>query len=413
MPVRYLASTSILYMQDILASGDVLAAACNRNLEFERTYEYLEKTTLQGQEVGHVAGLKRGTAQLNNLSGSAVDNTEAGTLFFDETARQWAEANTLMFCTWIDQPGEPSERVISFFAYITRYRAVRNNNEPANFDLDLVWTAYDVGELCPIVTFENEITAPEEFATTYEFTPSPFINSYSIALYQDGTLIETQTKDNTGALITGSFELLEQDSLYTVQITPIGYGSELCPYAFFSYSVPCPVLLLDVGETGVDVTLVPSDGITRVTVQILDSLEPLNVLDAETTDAPFPDPFTTSFTGLATTTTYWARIYQRIVVDSVVQYARFCAPVEFTTGEPYVPPTSYEYEVKLGVAEGDTCGAEPTQVFSSSAVFGTAMTLFLDSDLTIPVSVFNFVSYSDTIYNLTDNIVGSTTGNTC
>jgi hypothetical protein len=171
--------------------------------------------------------------------------------------------------------------------------------------------------------------------------------------------------------------------------------------------------LLDVGETGVDVTLVPSDGITRVTVQILDSLEPLNVLDAETTDAPFPDPFTTSFTGLATTTTYWARIYQRIVVDSVVQYARFCAPVEFTTGEPYVPPTSYEYEVKLGVAEGDTCGAEPTQVFSSSAVFGTAMTLFLDSDLTIPVSVFNFVSYSDTIYNLTDNIVGSTTGNTC
>jgi hypothetical protein len=341
MPVRYLASTSILYMQDILASGDVLAAACNRNLEFERTYEYLEKTTLQGQEVGHVAGLKRGSAQLNNLSGSAVDSTEAGTLFFDETARQWAEANTLMFCTWIDQPGEPSERVISFFAYITRYRAVRNNNEPANFDLDLVWTAYDVGELCPIVTFENEITAPQEFATTYSFTPSPFINSYSIALYQDGTLIETQSKDNTGALITGSFELLEQDSLYTVQITPIGYGSELCPYAFFSYSVPCPVLSLDVGETGVDVTLVPSDGITRVTVQILDSLEPLNVLDAETTDAPFPDPFTTSFTGLATTTTYWARIYQRIVVDSVVQYAKFCEVVQFTTGTPYVPPVGY------------------------------------------------------------------------
>jgi len=37
----------------------------------------------------------------------------------------------------------------------------------------------------------------------------------------------------------------------------------------------------------------------------------------------------------------------------------------------------------------------------------------LDSDLTIPVSVFNFVSYSDTIYNLTDNILGATTGNTC
>jgi hypothetical protein len=321
-------------MQDILASGDVLAAACNRNLEFERTYEYLEKTTLEGQEIGHVAGLKRGTAQLNNLSGSALDNSETGTLFFDETARQWAETNTLMFCTWIDQPGEPTERVISFFAYITRYRAVRNNNEPANFDIDLVWTSYDVGELCPIVTFDNEITAPEEFATTYEFTPSPFINSYSIALYQDGDLIETQTKENTGALITGSFDPVDQDSLYTVQITPIGYGSELCPYAFFSYSVPCPVLTLDVGETGVDVTLVPPEGITRVSVQILDSLDPLNVLDAETTDAPFPDPFTTSFTGLDEDTQYWVRIYQRIVVDSVVQYARFCSPVPFTTGEP-------------------------------------------------------------------------------
>jgi hypothetical protein len=241
MPVRYLASTSILYMQDILASGDVLAAACNRNLEFERSYEYLEKTTLAGQEVGHVAGLKRGTATLNNLSGSALDVSEEGTLFFDETARQWAEANTLMFCTWIDQPGEPSERVISFFAYITRYRAVRNNNEPANFDLDLVWTYYDVGELCPVVTFENEITAPEEFATTYSFTPSVFINSYSIALFQDGTLIETQTKENTGALITGSFLLLEQDSLYTVQITPIGYGSELMSLCLFQLlsTLPC------------------------------------------------------------------------------------------------------------------------------------------------------------------------------
>jgi hypothetical protein len=341
MPVRYLASTSILYMQDILASGDVLAAACNRNLEFERSYEYLEKTTLAGQEVGHVSGLKRGTATLNNLSGSALDVSEEGTLFFDETARQWAEANTLMFCTWIDQPGEPSERVISFFAYITRYRAVRNNNEPANFDLDLVWTYYDVGELCPIVTFENEITAPEEFATTYSFTPSVFINSYSIALYQDGTLIETQTKENTGALITGSFLLLDQDSLYTVQITPIGYGSELCPYAFFSYSVPCPVLSLNVGATGVDVTLVPSTGITRVTVQILDSLDPLNVLQAQTLNAPFPSPYTAVFTGLATTTTYWARIYQRIVVDSVVQYAKFCEVVQFTTGTPYVPPVGY------------------------------------------------------------------------
>jgi hypothetical protein len=246
-----------------------------------------------------------------------------------------------MFCTWIDQPGEPSERVISFFAYITRYRAVRNNNEPANFDLDLVWTAYDVGELCPIVTFENEITAPQTFATSYSFTPSPFINSYYIALFQDGTLIETQTKDNTGVLITGSFDPVNQDSLYTVQITPIGYGSELCPYAFFSYSVPCPVLSLNVGSTGVDVTLVPSVGITRVTVQILDSLEPLNVLQAQTLNAPFPSPYTAIFTGLATTTTYWARIYQRVVVDSVVQYAKFCEVVQFTTGTPYVPPVGY------------------------------------------------------------------------
>lgn len=416
MPVRYLASTSILYMQDILASGDVLAAACNRNLEFERTYEYLEKTTLQGQEVGHVAGLKRGTAQLNNLSGSAVDSTEAGTLFFDETARQWAEGNTLMFCTWIDQPGEPSERVISFFAYITRYRAVRNNNEPANFDLDLVWTAYDVGDLCPIVTFENEITAPETFATTYSFTPSPFINSYSIALYQDGTLIETQTKDNAGVLITGTFELLDQDSLYTVQITPIGYGSEVCPYAFFSYSVPCPVLSLNVGATGVDVTLVPSVGITRVTVQILDSLEPLNVLSAQTLNAPFPDPYTAVFTGLATTTTYWARIYQRIVVDSVVQYARFCGVVEFTTGTPYDPPVAYEYTVLFAMLEENVCDGIERTVYSDSETFAEGSSLYYDEALTNPYdNGFDFIAHAGIIYNYLGDIavVGDLTGNLC
>jgi hypothetical protein len=420
MPVRYLASTSILYMQDILASGDVLAAACNRNLEFERTYEYLEKTTLEGQEIGHVAGLKRGTAQLNNLSGSALDNTESGTLFFDETARQWAEANTLMFCTWIDQPGEPSERVISFFAYITRYRAVRNNNEPANFDLDLVWTSYDVGELCPIVTFENEITAPEEFATTYEFTPSPFINSYSIDLYQDGDLIETQTKENTGETITGSFDPVTQDLLYTVQITPIGYGSELCPYAFFSYSVPCPVLTLDVGETGVDVTLVPPEGITRVSVQILDSLDPLNVLDAETTDAPFPDPFTTSFTGLDEDTQYWVRIYQRIVVDSVVQYAKFCSPVPFTTGEPYVPPVGNPFTVGLGTTRSQACinsTDNPTVVYSVAISYAEGILLFSDSGLANPLIGYNYiVLQGQSIIRNLDSVtgeVGTDTGITC
>jgi hypothetical protein len=329
MGVRYLGTNTTLYLRDILGAGDELAGICNRNLEYERNRELIETTTMDGQEVGHVLGLKRGSLTFNNLSLFIEEGDEG---YYDELCRQWFEDGVLLYAVVRDEVGT-NVRDIAFFAYMESYRIVRNNNEVANFDIVLRQTDYEAGSLCPVVTFESSITEPTVFETSYSFVPSGLVSFYTIKLYLDDVLIETQTKDNDTNPITGVFEGLSQDSSYTVEILP-NVGDEVCPYEFNSFSVPCPVFSLDVGTDSVDVNITPDEQITRVFIQLADSISPVNIIDVAIVEAPFPTPFA-SFTGLDESTNYWARAVIQIYEDPELLYTRSCGWVAFTTGVPY------------------------------------------------------------------------------
>jgi len=326
MAIRYLGNKSTLYINALDGSGE-LAGVCNKTLEYERTRELIETTTLQGEEVGHVLGLKRGSASFNNLSLFMEPGDEG---YYDELCRGWFEDGKLLFCSLRDEV-DSNVRVINFYAYIEQYRIVRNNNEAASFDLQLRQTTPNLGDVCPVVVFDSYIDPVQNqiYNTDYTFTGNPLIGSYTIRLLLGSTLIYEDTVTNTG-VITGTWEDLLPDTLFTVQILPDG-EDEGCNYSFFSFGVPCPVLVLNVGTTSVDISSTPDPQITRVIYQISTSPDPDDIFDSAVTTTPFA----ASFTGLDEDTAYFVRAIIQIFESPEVRYTRTCGWVEFTTGQPF------------------------------------------------------------------------------
>ena len=175
MPVKFLGQDAVIYLQDYLNAGDIRVLTCRRTSEYERSRETIETTTLDGYEVGHVLGIKRGRFSANCLS---IFNEYGEDAANDEQVRQWFEDGTLLYIMIMDaKDGE--ERVLEFYGYIERWRITRNNNEGAGYDLDIVQTqpsSYDIPVLaCPIVTANPDfLSIALDFSgvagTTYTFT---------------------------------------------------------------------------------------------------------------------------------------------------------------------------------------------------------------------------------------------------
>jgi hypothetical protein len=409
MAIRYLGNKSTLYINALDGSGE-LAGVCNKTLEYERTRELIETTTLQGEEVGHVLGLKRGSASFNNLSLFMEPGDEG---YYDELCRGWFESGALLFCSLRDEV-DSNVRVINFYAYIEQYRIVRNNNEAASFDLQLRQTTPNLGDVCPVVVFDSYIDPVQNqiYNTDYTFTGNPLIGSYTIRLLLGSTLIYEDTVTNTG-VITGTWEDLLPDTLFIVEILPDG-EDEGCTYSFFSFGVPCPVLGLDVGTTSVDVSSNPDPQITRVIYQISTSTDPDDIFDSAVTTTPFA----ASFTGLSEDTTYYIRAIIQIFDNPEVRYTRTCGWVEFTTGQPYVPPTSYPITGYFSIDDLDICGdplGNEAIYYSDTDGVADGTLLYFDEDLANPVNGFNYfvISSNGQQWALNDNLVIATTGDTC
>jgi hypothetical protein len=411
MAIRYLGNDSTLLIRSTVDLGAFLVGICNRNLEYERTRELIETTTLQGYEVGHVLGLKRGTAQSNNLS-LFVEEYDAG--YYDELCRQWFEDGVLLHCILRDEK-DGNIRDINFLAYIERYRPVRNQGEVANFDISLRQTTSNDAYACPVVSITNVNTAGV-FSINYSFATLVLASEYNVQLLNDAEeVIGQEIFTEFGATIEGTFSGVDADTFYSLLITIDGFETLSCPVPpFLSFNIPCPVLGLDVGEEEVDVTLTPPEGINRIILQVADILDPLNIIDSDVQVEPFPDPYEINFPGLTAETTYWVRATIQILTDLGFEYSKECGWIEFTTGTPYEPPTAYPYTANFGFSSGTVCEGIELTVYSDSLTWALGMNLYLDEELTTPVSAFDFVAYLGDIYTIDeDGIVQTDTGLNC
>ena len=175
MPVKFLGQNTVIYMQDYLNAASILVLVCRRTTEFERVVEIIETTTLTGTEVGHKLGIKRGRFSANVIS---VFNEYGELVANDELCRQWFESGVLLYIMMQDDVAA-DQQAIEFYGYIERFRRVRNNNEGASFDIDIVMTqpsSYDVPVLaCPVVNATPDtdgvlFTFSGVAGTTYTFT---------------------------------------------------------------------------------------------------------------------------------------------------------------------------------------------------------------------------------------------------
>jgi hypothetical protein len=312
-------------------------------------------------------------------------------------------------------------REIIFFGYMESYRIVRNNNEVANFDITIRQSDYDTNIVCPVISITNTIDYSifgGIFSIDYSFGTNNLVTEYTVQLLDaSNEVVFTETYTSFGETITATFSPVDPDTLYSIKTLVDGLEDLVCPGTpFLSFNVPCPVPSLEVGENFVNVTIEPDPLITRVSVQLLDSIDPINILDVETLDAPFPDPYTTIFGGLDTETQYWIRNYQRIISDGVVQYAKFCAVVPFTTGTPYVPPTAFPYDVRFGALITTVCEGLELTIYSDSETLAPGSQLYYDEDLTNPAdNGFDFITFDGLIYTFDGDtgIIGSLTEETC
>ena len=215
MPIKFLGQDTVVTFQDYLNAGQLLIGLCRRTTEIERIRETIETTTLEGQEVGHVLGLKRGRFTMNALS---IFNDIGEQSANDEQLRQWFESGTLLYVQVLDAKGD-MERLIDFYAYIERYRIVRNNNEGANVDVDLLWTQpdpYDVPLLaCPTVTITRALNSILLEFNGVEGT------EYTFELLSPGQTIVV-TEPPFEALFTG----LTPSTSYTIEVSVDRYGDE-------------------------------------------------------------------------------------------------------------------------------------------------------------------------------------------
>lgn len=412
MAIKFNGSQSALLLQDILAAGDQLTGICNRNLEFERNRELIEQTTLEGYEVGHVLGLKRGRVTFNNISVFIEDGDEG---YYDELCRQWFETGKLLLCRLRDEVDD-NVREIVFFGYMESYRIVRNNNEVANFDITILQTGYDASIDCPLTIITNE-NDEGNYIINVSFPTSGFASSYVVNLYDEAdTLIESQEFDEFDDTIEAIFDTgIEANALYHITQVIDGIESANCAVGpFLSYNIACPILNLTVDEDSVIVDLTPPDDITRIIIQL--SENQVDIIDGVNDPEPFADPIAT-FTGLDPDTTYYVRA--TIITESGAGtiYTRTCAWVEFTTGEPYDPPASNQYEVQFAFDDMMTCAAESVTVYGDATPFAPGVELFLDAGLTTPILTYNYVRYNETIYHynegFTPGAVGALTGTSC
>ena len=340
MPVKFLGQDSSFIFQDYLHAGNLLIATCRRTGEIERIREVIETTTTTGDEVGHVLGLKRGRMSMNNLSVFDEYGEETAN---DEQFRQWFESGTLLYVQALDSK-DGEERLIDFYAYIERYRFVRNNNEGANFDVDLVWTqpsSYDIPVLaCPVVTVtEGQISVLIEFngvdGTEYTFT----------------RLDNLEVQTITDAPLEVTFSGLDVDTAYTIslEVSQYGLGTETCA---------------DIDFVTLPASVASGFGDDSSTA-ICDELNPITVYYTGTFGIG-----TLLYSDAALTTIF--DTYDYIKIAGVI-YGMTSNEITSNEGGCTPPVTAYSYLVGSG---SNPCSMSPIEVFSSASTFGSGMTLY-------------------------------------
>jgi hypothetical protein len=412
MPVKYTGNNVVLLLQNVDNPTEVLPALCNRNLTYERNREWIEKTTLEGYEVGHVKGLKRGQVTFNDISVFLSPGDEG---YYDELLRQWFESGDLLICRHKTEVGSDVREIV-FFGVIQDYRTNGNQSEVANYDITILQTANELNIPCPTLAFDNDWSDIE-----FEFTPNAFADSYTFTLLQGETVIETITVTNEGIDITVLFDDLEQNTNYILEttITYLGTLTKVCPAVVVTPKmVDCPLLSLTVGETQVEVCSNADAQLTQIVYRIADDLDPLNILDFEIITAPFTNPECHTFTGLTDDTVYFVQVLLQNI-GGPVNYLRSCGWIEFTTGTPYVPPTGTGITGWFGTELGTVCD-DPLNTtglyYMDAGTEAPGVGLYYDEDLANPVTGFSYfvVNLTGAIWLIsTEGVFSSLQSETC
>ena len=364
MPIKFLGQDTVVTFQDYLNAGALLIGLCRRTTELERIRETIETTTLEGQEVGHVLGLKRGRFSMNALS---IFNEIGEQSANDEQLRQWFESGTILYVQVLDAKGD-MQRLIDFYAYIERYRIVRNNNEGANVDVDLLWTQpdpYDIPLLaCPTVTVTpglNSILL--EFngveGTTYTFDMVSPVQTIVV------------TEPPFEALFTG----LTPSTSYTIEVSVDQYGlDQLTCSNIVASTTSTTSATIGIGYGGADVT-----GACEQTHEVTFyytgtfGIGTLLYEDAALT-IPFNDYAFVKFFG----------VVYGITAGQVTSSEGSCSG-----------PTGTPYNVGVGNTTGEACvdaTESPITVYSPDLTWTVGMMLFTDDVMTIPLTGFNYIA---------------------
>lgn len=392
MPVKFLGQNTSIIFQDYLNAGDVLIATCRRTGELERIREVIETTTTEGDEVGHVLGIKRGRMSMNNLSVFDEYGEETAN---DEQFRQWFEAGTLLYCAWTDEK-DGYERIIDFYAYIESYRVVRNNNEGANFDVNLVWTQpteYDIPVLaCPVVTTESTVDSITLLfsgvaGTTYTFTRVDNLEVVTVDAFPWEAV----------------FDGLTIDTEYTFELEVSQYGLDTLACSDIVVSTDAA---LSVNGFGGDTKEEACDEFNAQTVYYIGDFG-INTELFE--DAALTIPYDN---------------YHYLKVGTLV----YTVAGGVITGDVGICTIVYSYRVKAG---DDPCSVtEYSFAYSASSTFETGITLYSNAELTVllddgdlifavpnpfpPVNTTaGDVPNEFDIYEIATGILGTNTGDRC